>query len=153
MSKSRDRIVSAIFCLYCAAMICLLFVRSEVADVFPYWEQVRSRTSLAPFHTIRKQCIRLLHPERIRLFRHSLVNLVGNIFLFLPLGIFLPWLFPKLNHFWKVMLTAAGIVLAIEITQVLTLLGRCDIDDLILNLAGTAIGYGVYKWLWAKPRN
>lgn len=151
MGKTRDRIVFLIFCLYCAAMACLLFVRSEPADEFPYWEQVRSWTSLVPFHTIGKQFGWLFDPEKFWLFRHALVNLGGNTVLFLPLGIFLPRLFPKLDRFWKVLLTAAGIIAAIEITQVLTLLGRCDIDDLILNLTGTTAGYGVYKWLWTKP--
>lgn len=151
MGKTRDRIVFLIFCLYCAAMACLLFVRSEPADEFPYWEQVRSWTSLVPFHTIGKQFGWLFDSGKFWLFRHALVNLGGNTVLFLPLGIFLPRLFPKLDRFWKVLLTAAGIIAAIEITQVLTLLGRCDIDDLILNLTGTTAGYGVYKWLWTKP--
>ena len=152
MDKLRDRIVFAIFCLYCAAMACLLFARSEPADQYPYWEQVRSWTSLVPFHTIGKQFRWLFDPEKFWLFRHALVNLGGNTVLFLPLGIFLPRLIPALDRFWKVLLAAAGIITAIEITQVLTLLGRCDIDDLILNLAGTAAGYGVYKWLWTQPQ-
>jgi len=29
--------------------------------------------------------------------------------------------------------------------QLLTLLGSCDIDDLLLNLMGTALGYGVFR--------
>lgn len=150
MGRKHDRIVFLIFCLYCAAMACLLFVRSEPADEYPYWEQVRSWTSLVPFHTIGKQFRWLGDVETFWLFRHALVNLAGNTVLFMPLGIFLPRLWTKLNRFWKVMLTAAGIIILIEVTQVLTLLGRCDIDDLILNLIGTAAGYGLYKWLWIE---
>lgn len=151
MSKARGRRVLTFFCLYCAAMLFLLFARSEPADTFPYWDQVRSWTSLTPFRTIRRQVRWLLHSKRIYFFRHAAVNLTGNVFLFLPLGIFLPSLMPRLNRFWKVILIAAGIIVTIEIIQVLTLLGRCDIDDLILNLAGTAMGYGIYKGTQTNP--
>ena len=151
MSKARGRTVLTFFCLYCAVMLFLLFARSEPADAFPYWEQVRSWTSLTPLRTIRRQVRWLLHSKKVYFFRHAVVNLAGNVVLFLPLGIFLPCLLPKLNRFWKVMLAAAGIIVTVEIAQVLTLLGRCDIDDLILNLAGTAIGYGIYKGTRTNP--
>ena len=150
MGKTRDRIVFLIFCLYCAAMACLLFVRSEPANEYPYWEQVRSWTSLVPFHTIGKQFGWLADPEKFWLFRHALVNLGGNTVLFVPMGIFLPQLCRKLDCFRKVLLAGAGIIICIELTQVLTLVGRCDIDDLILNLIGIAAGYGVYRWLWTE---
>ena len=150
MGKKRDCIVSVIFFLYCAAMVCLLFARSEPADEYPYWQQVRSWTSLVPFHTIRKQLGLLADPEKFWLFRHALVNLGGNTVLFMPMGIFLPRLCRKLNSFRKVLLAGTGIIIGIELTQVLTLVGRCDIDDLILNLIGIAAGYGIYKWLWTE---
>lgn len=150
MDKTRDRIVLLIFCLYCAAMACLLFARSEPADEFPYWEQVCSWTSLVPFHTIGKQLGWLGDVDTFWLFRHALVNLAGNVVLFMPLGIFLPRLRKRLDRFWKVLLAGSGIIVLVEVTQVLTLVGRCDIDDLILNSLGIAAGYGVYKWLWTE---
>ena len=55
--------------------------------------------------------------------------------------------FPRLKGLWRVLGASAAAVICVEICQMLTLLGRCDIDDLILNLLGTALGYGTYRLL------
>lgn len=64
--------------------------------------------------------------------------------MFIPLGFLLPRVFTGLNRFWKVFLSSGGIIVAVELVQLVTLLGTCDVDDLILNLAGTALGYGIH---------
>lgn len=38
-----------------------------------------------------------------------------------------------------------ALVLVIEIIQFITFLGSADIDDLILNVLGAAIGYGIVR--------
>ena len=48
-------------------------------------------------------------------------------------------------HGGKALLCAALIITAVEIAQLLTLVGSCDVDDLILNLAGSTVGYILYK--------
>jgi len=143
---NRKRIWYVLFAIYCIAMAYLLFGREEAAAGIPYANQLRLRMNLIPFRTLRHQWKLLFMADRPWLIRHSLINLWGNILLFLPLGIFLPKLWTQLNNFRKLLLTTAGIIVAVELTQVLTLLGRCDIDDLILNLIGAAMGYGIYKW-------
>jgi len=68
-------------------------------------------------------------------------NLFGNILAFLPLGIFLPWLFERFIGFWR---TSGTILLAtslVESLQFLTRVGSFDIDDIILNTLGGATGY------------
>jgi Glycopeptide antibiotics resistance protein len=74
----------------------------------------------------------------------SFVNLAGNILLLLPVGIFVPTLFKKTRSMKKVISTGFLISLSIEITQLLTGLRICDIDDLILNTIGTMMGYIFY---------
>ena len=37
------------------------------------------------------------------------------------------------------------IIVSIELTQWLSLLGSCDVDDLILNLVGTTLGFAVWS--------
>jgi glycopeptide antibiotics resistance protein len=39
----------------------------------------------------------------------------------------------------------------VEILQLFTLLGYCDVDDLILNTLGAAIGYGIQALLDRQP--
>jgi hypothetical protein len=57
----------------------------------------------------------------------------------------LPILFKKQNKFRNFVLTITGIILLIEFLQLITSSGRFDIDDLILNLSGALIMYGIIK--------
>ena len=73
-----------------------------------------------------------------------LLNVIGNSTMFIPTGIILPILYPKLKTFGKTVLTGFMISLVIEIIQ-LPFAVRCsDVDDLILNTVGCIIGYGIY---------
>lgn len=136
----KNRIWIVIFGLYCAVMLWLLFDRAGYETGIPYWSQLKF--NLVPFHTIR------LFWDALRLHTYrtaAVINLLGNVVMFIPLGFLLPRAFPRLDRLWKTLLIAAAIIIAVEITQLFTLLGTCDIDDLILNLLGAFIGYGFYK--------
>ncbi|TFE00169.1 VanZ family protein [Jeotgalibacillus sp. R-1-5s-1] len=74
-------------------------------------------------------------------------NTLGNILIFLPLGLFLPILFKKCRNWWKMLLIGTGLSLLIELTQFFTMTGQFDIDDVILNGAGTLVGYLLVKVL------
>lgn len=64
---------------------------------------------------------------------------IKNILLFAPFG----FLFPRKKG-WKQVLIAGLIVSSmIELTQYVTLLGECELDDVISNTCGTACGYGM----------
>ena len=146
----RKKIWLSLFALYCIAMGYLLFGREEAPAGIPYTEQLIMRLNPVPFRTLLLQIKLLFEFDRPWLIRHSVINLGGNVALFVPLGIFLPKVFTRLRTFGRVLAATAGIMTAVELTQMFTLLGRCDIDDLILNLTGAAIGYGLYKWIWNK---
>ena len=77
--------------------------------------------------------------------REAAINIIGNISMFIPTGIIMPILYRRLDHFWKVLLAGAGLSFVIEMIQLLFPGSVTDIDDLILNTAGAAIGYGIYK--------
>ena len=77
--------------------------------------------------------------------REATINIIGNISMFIPTGIIMPILYKRLNRFWKVLLAGAGLSFGIEMIQLLFPGSVTDIDDLILNAAGVAIGYGIYK--------
>jgi glycopeptide antibiotics resistance protein len=74
----------------------------------------------------------------------ALENLLGNIFAFSPLGFLLPLLFEKCNKIKNVFLISFGVSFFIEIIQVTFSLGSCDVDDLILNVLGSLLGFGIY---------
>ena len=146
----RRRIEKWILALYALGMLVLLFHREAPESAAPYGEQLLRHVNLAPLRTIRLYWRLLKHP-RPPLARLAAVNLAGNIVLFIPLGYLLRAVFPKLRKAWQALLAAAGIIILVELFQMVTLLGACDVDDLILNLLGCAIGCGLYSL--TIPRN
>jgi len=73
-----------------------------------------------------------------------LINIIGNITMFIPVGLVWPSCFKKLDTIGKTILAGSGLPLFIEITQ-LPFYDRCsDIDDLILNTTGIFIGALIY---------
>ena len=72
------------------------------------------------------------------------VNIIGNITMFIPVGVFWPMCFKKLKNLGLAVLAGGGLSLFIEITQLL-FYDRCtDIDDLMLNTIGVLIGAVLY---------
>ena len=69
---------------------------------------------------------------------------IGNIVWFLPFGFLLPMIWQKLKSFYIIPL---GFLLSliIEISQLVTGKGMFEIDDLVLNTLGTAVGCLIYK--------
>ena len=72
------------------------------------------------------------------------LNLLGNITMFIPVGIFWPFCFKKLNNVGKVVFAGFGYSLIIEISQLLFYERSSDIDDLITNTTGVLIGALIY---------
>ena len=73
-----------------------------------------------------------------------LINIIGNITMFIPVGLAWPYCFKKLDTIFKTVLAGGGLSLCIEITQ-LPFYSRCsDIDDLIMNTTGVFIGTIIY---------
>jgi glycopeptide antibiotics resistance protein len=73
---------------------------------------------------------------------HMLVEQVGNIVLFVPFGLMLPLLWPRLDQPWRVIGLGAAISLGIELAQVVMPdIHRADVNDVILNTLGTGLGW------------
>ena len=135
-----------LFLFYCAVMLWLLFDREAGSAGADYWEQVRQNLNLEPLRTIRL-FLRALDREEYRTL--AIVNLFGNVGMFIPLGFFLPALWEGLRKWWRTWLAALGIMTVVELLQMFTLLGTCDVDDLILNVLGAAIGYVIF-WIASR---
>lgn len=67
--------------------------------------------------------------------------LVGNVAMFLPFGFFLPLSTERLSG-KRALVAAALVPVAVELLQ-LTVGRSFDVDDLICNFLGIAIGYGI----------
>ena len=69
---------------------------------------------------------------------------VGNIVWFVPFGFLLPIIWQKLKAYYTIPLGFC-LSLTIEIGQLISGKGMFEIDDLVLNTAGAAVGYLAYK--------
>ena len=73
-----------------------------------------------------------------------LINIIGNVTMFIPVGLVWPFCFQQLDTLGKTVLAGVGFPLFIEITQ-LPFYDRCsDVDDLLLNSTGILIGALMY---------
>jgi len=82
----------------------------------------------------------------------AVINLVGNIALFVPIGFLTPFVYLKMTWQKSLMLAvAAG--LAIEGIEAVFNIGIFDIDDVILNALGVMIGYWVFAMLTKRMRH
>lgn len=76
------------------------------------------------------------------------LNLVGNVVAFLPFGLFFPLLSRRNRSFFKVSFLSFELSLLVEVIQLVTRVGSCDVDDVILNTVGGMLGYACFKVLW-----
>lgn len=71
----------------------------------------------------------------------SAVNILGNLLLFVPLGVMLPAAVRLLRTPWLLVPAAAAVSTAVELTQYAYIPGRAaDINDILLNTAGALAG-------------
>ncbi len=77
----------------------------------------------------------------------AIMNVIGNIIIFVPLGIYLQIFKKNKNILYSVFL-ACAISLAVEIIQYIFAIGAFDIDDIILNTIGGFLGVLIYRILY-----
>ena len=147
MDSNLRKFYKVLFYCYLAVLFWILFNRNRYIQGVPYWEQVHQYLNLRPFKTISLYWRLLTDPVRPVLTRLAIYNLAGNILLFVPMGIMIPAIWEKFRKFYRTLLLTAWIIIAVELLQVLILAGSCDVDDLILNLLGTALGYPLSRFL------
>lgn len=93
--------------------------------------------NLVPFRTIRNYV-------KYSGFLHTMTNIIGNIIIFVPFGILVPEIFPKTRNLLRIFAITSITSFFVEFIQFF--IGRSvDIDDLILNVLGSVIGYFLWK--------
>ncbi len=128
-----------LFLLYLAVLVYFLFF-ADWYDHTPgsHWEY---HVNLIPFREIRRfwRARHLLPPRAVFL------NLLGNVAGFVPFGFFLPVISGKLSRPAAVILSALLVSAVVEAVQLVTRTGCFDVDDIILNTVGAAVGYLIYR--------
>jgi glycopeptide antibiotics resistance protein len=106
-----------------------------------------NRPNLVPLASIRETLLLAGTWPRLRL-------LVGNVVVFVPFGLLVPLIWPRLARWSRMALAALLFSLAIEGSQLLLslLIGTwyrmSDIDDVLLNVPGVLLGFGLYRMIF-----
>ncbi|UQZ36236.1 VanZ family protein [Paenibacillus sp. PK3_47] len=149
-------ILQALFALYVYAIFKIILFKFGHIDFAFLWQQLQrspeqiagrlAQANFVPLATILNTLDRMTV--------HSLINLTGNIALFIPNGIFLVLLSgsKKITGI-GVLFKAFGLSLTLECAQVLFSIGTFDVDDLILNTSGALLGYGLFRLGYALKKN
>ena len=124
-----------LFVLYVLLLIYFLFFSEEYGRVAA--EERKYRYNLIPFIEIRRFWI---YREQLGVFA-VVTNLLGNVIGFIPYGFILPVIARKCRSGFFIILSGFGISLLVETIQLITKVGCFDVDDLILNTLGAALGY------------
>jgi glycopeptide antibiotics resistance protein len=139
-----------VFCLVAYLLLLTRLIVFKFPHMIPttlsYWSVdglLRSIrwSNVIPFRTIGSA---LFNPQ----IPVELPTLLYNIIAFMPLGFLVPLIWDRAQN-WRIVLGVGLIVsLTLEGVQIITLLGTGDIDDVILNVTGTLIGYAMFLIVW-----
>lgn len=110
----------------------------EALNIFSN-KELSTSFNIIPFKTIIGY---LNNNINIRVFFY---NVFGNLIVFMPLAFFLPLLFKKQEKYLNFLITTLIIIVSIELCQLVTHSGSFDIDDVILNVLGASIMFGILK--------
>lgn len=81
------------------------------------------------------------------------VNIVGNVITFIPLGFFLQFISENSDRLKRIALIGFASSLSIEAIQLISGLGRFDVDDIILNTFGVCLGFFAYRGIKRIPEH
>lgn len=139
MKKETKRIIRkggiALFVLYVLLLMYFLFFSEGYGRVA---EAERAyRYNLKPFMEIRRFWTYRKQLGTAALF----TNIFGNVIGFIPFGFILPIISDRMRSGFLISLSGLGVSLTVECIQLVTKVGCFDVDDLILNTLGAALGY------------
>lgn len=148
-SRKRFRIICLIlFALYVIAIVYFLLLSDAYGRAEGY---VNYRYNIVPLQEIRRFVHSIMNGGSIK-FMDVIVNLLGNVLAFVPFGALIRWVRNQRTNFGIAVLYTFLFSLAIELIQLFTKVGVFDVDDLLLNTCGGALGYAIYRILRAIDR-
>lgn len=130
--------VTLLFVLYLFVLVKLVIFKYPVDPTIENALLTLSNGNYVPFRTI----LGYLSGEPT--WHIAIRNLAGNLFLFVPFGVFLPLIFHVVR--WRGVLIAVALFsLLLECMQIF-FIGTPDIDDVLLNALGALSGYMLFCW-------
>lgn len=135
----------AVYILFVIKVIIFKYPIEQLRAIAATWQRSVILEGLGTANFIPFKTIKMYIDYAYKL--NSVENLAGNILVFVPLGFLLPMLSDECRQFYAVMLNSFAFVVGIEIFQLFSAFGAFDVDDILLNCLGAALGYGCYRLL------
>ena len=130
------RTAIAVFCIYLICLVYLLFFAENMGRTIG----TTYRYNYIPFKEIK----RFLTNINSLGMRAVIVNVVGNVVVFMPFGYLVPRIAKRKMGIFYTTILGLEFSACIELIQLVTRTGCCDVDDVILNTLGTFLGCAVY---------
>lgn len=138
---SRNRkFAILLFLLYFGVLFYFLFFSEEMGRTYLEREY---HYNLIPLYEIK----RFLKYYKVIGLPAVLLNLAGNVAAFMPFGFFLPVFIKRCENFWNTVFYSFELSLLVELIQLVTKVGSFDVDDIILNTLGGALGFVGFKMI------
>ena len=141
--NNKKLIVGLIFIIYLLMLCYHLFLsdsigKREIAESYRY------------NFTLFKEILRYIRNIHVIGIKLVLINIMGNVLAFVPFGIFVGYFLKNSKYtFLKTILLGLVFTVAIEGIQLITRVGICDVDDILLNFIGVVTG-GVFSKIFNK---
>lgn len=155
MIRAMRKIAPLLFLLYLFVLVKVTLFRTAVTlfDVYfgdqngyvTSWSTAFERANFVPFYSVYYYLISRQEPLAV-----GLINVFGNILLFIPFGLLLPLALRRFRTLRSALLVMGLTSLFFEVTQMLLVIGVFDIDDVLFNVAGGLLGYGAFRLLPLK---
>ena len=129
MKRKSNYLATILFLIYLALLIWIILFKLQfsISDL----DKMRS-VNFIPFY----------YDKKIGVVFH-LTEILENVLIFVPMGIYLQMLLPKVKLYVKIMMIA-GTSFLLETTQYALAIGRSDITDVLTNTIGGLLGLIVY---------
>ncbi|MDD7701708.1 MAG: VanZ family protein [Lachnospiraceae bacterium] len=150
MRNQRFWICITLFVFYAVILFGILFMRPiSYSPDMSFKEYAEHATNFVPFHMIRNYMIALKN-NRIEPYL-VFANIIGNIVIFIPLPMLLSGLTGRILRWIKLFGIGLLTLICLEIIQLLTRRGACDVDDVLLNMTGILLGYLIVR-IYARKK-
>ncbi len=150
MKKLIKALYYCSFIFYVLILFYLLFLKSRGGYLsgLPIGEYIKYNSNIIPFKTIIRFLKGLVNQDMN--YDIPLKNLLGNLFILFPMGLYLTSSINKLSGIKNYVVFNVILLVCIELGQLLFRRGSLDIDDFILNLSGAMLGYVIFNIKWVQ---
>ena len=139
--KLKKDITWILFILYIIFLLStIVYTKLTTGTIYP---KLNIKSNIVPFTSIIETITLLL--TKTQGFYYMFDYLILDIILFIPLGLFLPILFPKTKKNKNFILICLTISISKELLQLFLNVGMFNVDDIILNAAGAIISHIIFK--------